>query len=109
MHEQLLGNPEAPLRGVLTEPGKFCPRNFEWWALTERALGGARDVGFHCRGGAQRTGDATDKNTGVGEGGCRVASVGYTDRHVPAMGDAPGPETVCGSIFKMGQAKRETN
>ena len=55
------------------------------------ALGGARDVGFHRRGGAQRTGDATESE-GVGEGGYLAVSVGPADKHVPATVDAPPPK-----------------
>lgn len=76
--------------------------------LVESSLGGARD-GFYFRGGAQRTRDATEKCAEVGEGGSPAVSLGRADNHVRAKGDAPAIETVFGSTFKMGQAKRKIN
>lgn len=46
VYERLLGNPEVPLRRVLTERGKFCPKNFQGWALTERVFGWGEACGF---------------------------------------------------------------
>lgn len=78
-------------------------------ARGERALGGARDVGFCPRGGAQGTRDATELCARVGEGGSPAVSVGRADSRVRAQGDAPAFETVFGSTFEMSQAERKIN
>lgn len=94
VRERLLGSPEAPLRDVLTKRGKFCPGNFERWALTERALGWGGGMSVFTPGvGRRGRGTRLNHSAGVGEGGSPAVSVGRADRQALATGDAPATET----------------
>ena len=83
----------------------FAWNTFEGWALAERVLGWGEACGFALEGWGEKTGDAAESVQGLAKGPPAV-SVGHADWEVRATRDAPAAETVSGSTFKVGEAKR---
>lgn len=110
MRERLFGNPEAPLPGILTEWGKFCPRNFERWALTERALGWGGGMSVFTPGvGRRGRGTRLKHSAGVGEGGSPAVSIGRADQQELATVDVPATETVGALSGWAGRREKQIN
>lgn len=72
------------------EEGQVLPEKRWVVGARERAWSGAREVGSHSGGAAQRTG--TPESAGVGRDCCPAVCTRPADKQVPATGDAPATE-----------------
>lgn len=64
-------SPPSPSRG-----GKLLPERLSGGRSRSARWGGARHLGFHCRGGAERTLDAAERVQELAKEGPRLSALG---------------------------------